>query len=134
MTGEEKYKKNMKYLDKWLLNIEKGKQIADYLKLYRICRIGIYGYGILGKHLARELQGSEFSIIWVMDKSASGDDICGKVVRPNELDRLEDVDLAIIATVADVEEVETILLKFVTGKIISIEELIDSIYMWGNQN
>jgi len=134
MNNEEKYRKNMRCLDKWLSNREKQKWIADYLNTYQIHQVGIYGYGILGRHLVRELLEQDFSIGWVMDRSSSGDDICGNIVRPNDSDKLEDVDMAIITTVADVEEVENVLLKFVTGRIISVEELVDSIYVWGNQN
>ncbi len=134
MTIEERRRRNLRCMDKWLTSLEKGKRITDYLSKYQIHRIGIYGYGMLGKHLVRELQGQNFHISWVMDKSASGDDICKNVVRPDDLDKPEDVDMAIIAAVSDVEEVEALLLKFVTGKIISVEELIDSIYVWGNQN
>ena len=42
--------------------------------------------------------------------------------------------MAVVTSLANVEEMENVLLKFVTGKIVSIEELIDSIYVWGNQN
>lgn len=134
MISEDKLRKNLRCLDKWLLNIEMGKQIADYLHLFQIHRIGIYGYGILGKHLVRELQEKDFHIGWVIDKLASGDGNFNQVVRPDDWEKLEDVDIAIVATVTDVEEVETLLLKFVTGKIISVEELISSVYVWGNQN
>lgn len=133
MSLEDKYRKNMKCLDKWLSNREKGKKIADFLNTYQVYRVGIYGYGMLGKHLVRELQGQNVSIRWVMDRASSGDDNCSNLVRPNDSDKQEDVDMAIITTLADVEEVETFLQSFVTGKIISVEELIDSIYVWGNQ-
>ncbi len=134
MTIEEKRRKNLRCLDKWLLNLEEGKHIADYLSTFQIRRIGIYGYGVLGKHLVRELRGQELSVSWVIDRAVSGDETYGNVARPDDYDNLVDVDLAIIAVVSDVEEVETQLLKFVTGKIISVEELIDSIYVWGNQS
>lgn len=134
MNNEEKLRKNMKCLDKWLSNHEKQKWIADYLKLYRIRQVGIYGYGILGKHLFSELQGQGFPVSWVIDRSFSGDDICCKLVKPEDSDKLEDVDMAVVTSLANVEEMENVLLKFVTGKIVSIEELIDSIYVWGNQN
>jgi hypothetical protein len=132
MTREEKHVKNLICLDKWMSNIEEGKQISDYLRKFQIQRVGIYGYGILGRHLVRELQG--FSVRWVMDRSALGDDIYSNVVRPDDADKQEDVDMAIIAAVSDVEEVETLLIKFVTGTIISVEELIDSVCVWGNQS
>jgi len=132
MTNEDKRNKNLICMDKWMSNLEEGKKITDYLSTFQIHKVGIYGYGVLGKHLVREMQG--LSIVWVMDRSASGDDICDNVARPDVLNEQEDVDMAIIATVSDVEEIETLLLRFVTGKIISVEELIDSIYMWGNQS
>lgn len=134
MTIEEKRRKNLRCLDKWLTNLEEGKHIADYLKKFRIYRVGIYGYGMLGKHLVRELQRRELSVVWVMDRSASGDDSYCNVMRPGDFDKAEDVDIAIIAAISDVEEAEAVLLKFVKGKIISIEELLDSICVWGNQN
>jgi hypothetical protein len=134
MTREDKLRKIMKCLDKWLSNQEEGKHIVDYLNTFQVQGVGIYGYGILGKHLVRELQNQEVSVSWVMDRSASGDMVYGNVTKPDDYDNLADVDLAIIATVSDVEEVEGVLLKFVTGKIISVEELIDSVYVWGNQN
>lgn len=134
MNKEEKYRKNMKCLDRWLTNNEKGKQISSYLNAYQIHRIGIYGYGILGKHLVRELIEQKFPISWVIDRSAYTDDICPSLVRPDALGQLEDVDAAIITSLTEVEEIEAILLDFVTGKIISVEELIDSIYVWGNQS
>lgn len=134
MSGEEKLKRNIRCLDKWLLNLEEGKHIPDYLSAFQIHRIGIYGYGILGKHLVKELQKQDVFVCWVMDRVASGDNTYGNVVRPDDFDKMADVDIAIIAVVSDVEEVEALLLKFVTGRIISVEELVDSVYVWGNQS
>lgn len=132
MGNEEKFQRSMRCLDRWLTNHEKGKKIVDYLNTYQIHRVGIYGYGMLGKHLVRELRAQDFPVSWVVDKSANNDDACCNLIRPNNLDKMEDVDLAIITTLAYVEEVENILLKYVTGRIISVDELIDSVYGWEN--
>lgn len=134
MNKEEKYKKNMQCLDRWLSNNENGKQIADYLNTYQIHRIGIYGYGMLGKHLVRELREQNFPVSWVIDRSSFCDDAGCNLVRPDNSGQLEDVDAAVITSLTNVEEMEDVLLDFVTGKIISVEELIDSIYVWGNQS
>lgn len=134
MNSEQKYRKNMRCLDKWLSNREKDKEIADYLHTYRIGRIGIYGYGILGKHLVRELRSRDYPVSWVVDRAEPDDDACCNLLKPENLEGVEDVDMAIITTLADVEEVEGILRKHVTGRIISVEELIESIYVWGNQS
>lgn len=130
MRNEEKFRKNMNCLDKWLSNYEQDKRIAIYLKARQIQRVGVYGYGILGKHLVRELRQQNFPISWVMDRKAAGDEISGTLMRPDEMDRLEDVDIAVITTLADLEEVENSLLRYLTGEIISVEELIEAIYVW----
>ena len=134
MNNEDKFRKNMKCLDKWLSNRENNKWIADYLNNCQISRVGIYGYGILGKHLVRELQKRDFSIKWVMDRVSMGDETCHDIQRPDHLSELEDVEMAIITSLAAVEDVEALLLQKVTGKVISIEELIDTVFGWGNQN
>lgn len=134
MSSDDKYRKNMRCLDKWLSNNENGKSIADYLKAHQIYRVGIYGYGMLGKHLTRELRLQNYPVSWVMDKFASGDDICRSLLKPIDLALAEEVDMVIITPLTDVEEVEVILRRNVTGRIISMDELIDSIYVWGNQN
>ena len=133
MSNEEKFKKNMKCLDKWLSNRENNKWIADYLNTCGFSRVGIYGYGILGKHLVHELQKRDFSIKWVMDRSSLGDEVYHNIQRPDNLCELEDGEMAIITSLAAVEDVEALLLQSVTGKVISIEELIDAVYVWGNQ-
>jgi len=135
MSNEEKYRKNMRCLDKWMINRENKKSIYAYLvEVYNVHRIGIYGYGILGKHLVRELQEDGCDVVWVMDKTAPKDCAHFNMIRPTEVDRVENVDMAIITTLGAAEEVEAFLMKHVTGRIISIEELIESIYAWGEQN
>ncbi len=133
MNKEKKYRKNMKCLDQWLTAYERGNYISDYLKLYQIKNIGIYGYGMLGKHLVFELRRKNFPIYWVMDRVASGDENHDQIVRPDDWKNLQDVDMAVITTMIDVEEIEMFLMQFISGKILSVEELIGNMYRWGSQ-
>lgn len=133
MTNEEKYRKYMRCLNRWMSNRENGKWVADYLFANQIHWIGIYGYGMLGKHLVHELQTKSFPIKWVMDRSSLGDENYHDIQKPDNLCKLGDVDMVIITSLADVENVEAFLLQSVTGNIISIEELVDSILVWRNQ-
>ena len=134
MRNEEKYRRNMRCLDKWMTNREKGKWIGDYFDTCQFQRVGIYGYGMLGKHLVRELRKKHFHISWVMDKTSSGDEACSSISRPDNINELENVDMVIITSLANVEEIEAFLLEHGMNKVISIEELTDSIYGWRNQN
>lgn len=133
MDIEEKYRRNMECLDRWMGVREKGSSIADYLKCGQIRKVGIYGYGMLGKHLVYELQKKNFPIEWVMDKKSLGDERYSHIIRPNNDIFKKDVDLAIITTLADIEEIEVFLSDFISGQIISVEELINNVYRWRSQ-
>lgn len=135
MSRAETYQKNMRCLDRWMSNRENGKWIADYLNTFHIHKIAIYGYGILGRHLVRELQEKKYPISWVMDKSSLGNEKYSEIIRPEELENCkEKADITIITSLSAVEEVEKLLLGHVSGKVIAIDELIDSIYVWGSQD
>ena len=123
----------MNCLDRWLTAYERGNFIADYLRHCQMNSIGIYGYGMLGRHLVYELQEKGVSIQWVLDRSASGDERYDRILKPESWKNLPDVDMAVITTLADVEEIEMLLADFVTGQIISVEELIENLYRWGRQ-
>lgn len=135
VNNEYKYRKNMRCLDKWMHNREKGKNIAEYLWTCHVNAIGIYGYGILGKHLVWELQEKNYPISWIMDKDSWGDERYCDIVRPDDADSVEKVGLIVITALAAVEEVESFLMKqsIMPVRIISIEELIEAIHVWGNQ-
>lgn len=132
MNREAKLRKIMNCLDKWMSNREQNKWIAEYLRSVSVQKVSIYGLGILGKHLLYELEKNEFPVSWVMDKSAPKKEYA-KIIRPEEVENQEDVDMVIITAVADVEEIEAFLLPKITGKMISIEELIQLVKVWGNQ-
>lgn len=133
MDKEEKYRKNMICLDLWMTAHERGNYIPEYLNDCQIKSVGIYGYGMLGKHLVHELRNKNFPIQWVMDRFSSGDEMYKRIVSPGKWENQKDVDLAVITTLADLEEIEMFLSKFVTGWIISIEELVGNMCRWGLQ-
>lgn len=132
MDQNEKYKKIMKCLDYWLMAHEKGNYVADYLKHCHYKKIGIYGYGVLGRHLVYELMEGKFKIQWVMDKFSTGDEKYEHIIRPDDRESQKDVDIAIITAVTVVEEIEMFLSGFVTGQIISVEELIENMWRWSS--
>lgn len=117
-----------KILNQWMCLKEKKKSIAAYLMEEGIKDIGIYGYGIMGKHLVRDLIGEGLLSFWVVDRQADYDECCSIVRRPDELSKLTNVDLVIVTSVLYIEEIERDLLDKGISKIISIEELVDRAY------
>jgi predicted dinucleotide-utilizing enzyme len=120
-----------KLLNKWMKLKEDEIYIADFLTSKQIFNIGVYGYGVMGKHLIRELNLKQYSVVWVMDQKAQGDMYCKKIVRPGDKESTKDVELIVITSIDYLEEIEFQFLKNGNDKIISIEELIDNVYKWG---
>ena len=133
MSNEEKYRCIMKCMHKWMVNLENKKEIADYLCALGVQYVGVYGYGILGKHLVRELLDKGMTVSWVIDRISGGDAYYSKIIRPDDLDNLEKVDLVVITALADMERVEMLFSGKPDAKIISVDELVDSVFGWGNQ-
>lgn len=72
-ADEEKYKseKNLAYvqaLDKWMGLREQGIHLSDYLKRYHYGKVAVYGIGILGRHLVKELLEDGVDIRYLIDK------------------------------------------------------------------
>lgn len=69
----ERYKgeKNLAYvqaLDKWMGLREQGIHLSDYLKRYDYGKVAVYGIGILGRHLVKELLEDGVDIRYLIDK------------------------------------------------------------------
>jgi 6-phosphogluconate dehydrogenase len=120
-----------KLLNQWMKLKENEVCIADFLTSKRISNIGVYGYGVMGKHLIRELNLKQYKVAWVMDQKAQGDMYCEEIVRPDDKEPTKDIELLVIASIDYPEEIEFQLLQKGYDKMISIEELIDNVYKWG---
>lgn len=57
-----------KVMDEWMTIRERGKSIADFLRVNNYNSVTIYGYGVLGRHLYKELIDSNIEIVAVVDK------------------------------------------------------------------
>jgi UDP-N-acetylmuramoylalanine-D-glutamate ligase len=123
--------REFRMLNRWMCLKEEKIFIADYLEKKGIRRLGIYGYGVMGKHLIRDLAERQYEAAWVMDGNAESDTYCRKIIRPNDKESTDDVDLIVITPIRLMEEIEVTLLKKGNDRIVSIEELVYDTYKWG---
>ena len=117
-----KYFTYSKMLDMWMQIMEEGNSIENILLSRGYRNVAVYGMGILGKHLIRQLKESQVEVKYVIDRNkyVASDGI--EIVTAG--DEMQDIDVIIITPVNEYEEIKIILEQFYLGDIISLESLL----------
>lgn len=132
MPETEKYRRMAHCLDMWLSVKEENKSVGKYLKELGIATVGVYGCGIIGRHLMRELQGNEVQVKWLIDKRMLDDNFFCSVLLADTVTDLQEVDIAINTALGNAEEVERFLQEKGIRRIISADEVIERVRYGGN--
>lgn len=56
--------------DRWLYMEQNGRTVENYLCKNQYYKIGIYGYGMIGRHLFFNLLNSRIEVDYIIDKNA----------------------------------------------------------------
>jgi len=115
------FSKAMKCFHYWMTLRENNKSVADYLLQNDMKNVAIYGYGALGKHLVAELDNSEISIKYIIDRNVRLKHLKYDIKQLEDI--LPEVDVIIVTPVDEFENIYFELKKHVTCKIISLLEL-----------
>ena len=65
-----KYDKFWHILDRWMKLKEAGKNLSPYFKIREINEVAVYGCGMLGRHLIKELERTGIKISFLIDQNA----------------------------------------------------------------
>lgn len=117
-----RYEKYWKVFDAWMRIREQGKRMDCYLSEQGIKTVGIYGAGMMGKHLIAELSGSKVETVFAIDQKADFIKASISIYRPDEA--FPEVDAVVIAVLFDVEGIKKAIQKRLNCKIISLEKII----------
>lgn len=117
-----RYEKYWKIFDAWMNLREQGKKIENYLVSEDIRRIGIYGVGMMGKHLITELSDSKVEVVYGIDQNAELIKDYIHIYRPDEV--IPDVDAIVITALFEVEKIKKNIEGKRNCKILLLEEII----------
>lgn len=120
--------KNLFYLhllDKWMRLRENRCSVAEYLSVRNYGSVAIYGYGLLGKHLYKELIDSDINIKYLIDRQGEQLNINVKVYLPSEI--MPKVDAVLVSAVYDYDEIYRLLRDKKIGKILSLETILSEL-------
>lgn len=113
-------------LDVWMSNIENNKNVRVYFENKGYTNIAIYGMGILGKHLKRQLEDTYVNCLYYIDHDT---------IYYNDLEiKLDDIksigislDVIVVTPIMEYKEIKKKLSKICDFNIASIEEVILSV-------
>lgn len=120
----ERYRGYWKVLDQWLCIKEIGKSVSEYLNANNVRQIAIYGVGMLGKHLIKELENTEINIAYCVDRFVNSSENDYKTYSMDE--KLPNVDAIIVTVIYDFENIRNQISKKFDGEIISLDTLINN--------
>lgn len=116
------YESYWKLLDTWLYLKEENILLKKYLLQRNINSIAIYGMGILGKHLLKELEFSEIEVPYAIDRKAEALHMGVKMYSPE--DEFPMVDAIVVTATYAFFDIQNQLKKRGYKNIISLEEVI----------
>ncbi len=118
-----KYKKLFGIMDKWLFLVQTDKAcFGSFLEKEGIRSVAVYGMAALGKHLLQQFRKEHIDAAFGIDRHVGRYGSGFMIYRPQE--SFPDVD-AIVITAYDAAAVTEMLRRKYTGRIYSLEEILD---------
>lgn len=112
----------MQIMNQWIIVKQKNKTLVDFFTHNNYKKIAVYGMSYLGERLVDELEGSDISIIYAVDKNAENIYAPFDVMKPD--DALPEVDALIVTPFFFFDEIERELESKVDCPIVSIEDVV----------
>lgn len=118
-----KYKKYYLMMIVWMDMAAKGFRLDEYLTSLGYRKIAVYGGGDMGKHLIRQLMGTEIAVQYVIDKTAFPVQVdMLPVYRPE--DTLPSADAIIVTPICEYLKIKEKISEQMKCPVISLEDII----------
>ena len=124
ITKKEEY---IQVLEKWLFDRQNGCRLEDYLIKHGIYIVGIYGYGVLGRLLYKELKESSVTIKCIFDRNLRQGPENIPVINPSKKMDLLGMDAIIVTPICEFEKIKEELKITNSVRILSLEDILAEI-------
>lgn len=119
ISNEKQY---LNVMHQWFILKERGLPLSDLLRKYNIDNVAVYGMGIIGRHVVRELEGSGIVVSYGIDQKNIDSYKGVDVFTPK--DPLQAVDAVINTVVWSHEEIRKLLGEKMDVLVLSLEDLV----------
>lgn len=125
----DKYHKIAKCMDLWMDLREKDYSINNFFLSRNVQKVGIYGYGILGRHLIWELEQSNIDIMCILDRRAESiKNAHYPLYLPEDIGNIDQPDLIVVCAVNDFDVIEASLCEKTHVSLISMDTILKECY------
>lgn len=114
-------------LEKWMQLRDAKKPIADYLHRNGIQSVAIYGIGMFGKHLIKELLGSKVTISYLIDKNKEIDSFGLPLL--GLMDTYPSVDLIIVTPIGLYSVIRREIKQYCAYPMCALEYIINEMFL-----
>lgn len=121
-TRSDKFVGYFELFDRWLSKKNQGGGLESYFIAHQYQTIAIYGMGVVGKHLYRELCDSDIIVKYAIDKKMV--EFGTKLPMLVLGEKLPKVDVIVVTATFAYEEIKKELETFTADRIISIDDVL----------
>lgn len=121
LVKNARYESYWRVLDAWMNLKEEGISLADYFLSHQIHSIAVYGMGMLGKHLLKELEGKAVRISYVVDRKS---EIQSSFVSYTPDEKWPEVEAVVVTATYAFSEISKQIKEKGFKRVISLEEII----------
>lgn len=118
--------KNLNMVNQWLILKMKGMNISSSLREDGVRKIAVYGMGINGRHLVRELCDTDIEIVYALDQKKMPPFMGINIIKPET--EIPKVDLIVNSVIYAQAEVCKKIEKISDCPVVSLEDLVFESY------
>lgn len=110
------------FMNQWTRLLQDGKAVADYFRRNNYKKIAIYGFGLVGETLERELRETEIEVAYIIDQNAEYMYAPTNIILPQDI--YDDVEILVVTSFEKANELVEYLQARSKGKVIFIGDIL----------
>ena len=110
-------------MNQWTNVKQANRNLEEYFLKNELRKIAIYGMGLMGQQLIKELKDSSIETAYGIDRNSDGIVSGIKVVTMDE--ELADVDAVVVTVLKEFDEIRDALTKKLNGSVVAIEDILN---------
>ena len=116
----------LEMMNQWFILKQEGKGIDNFLRKKGYYRVAVYGLALYGRHVIRDLEGTDIKVLYGIDQKKVNPYKGVKVLQPTK--ELPAVDVILNTVLRDHSNIEKALAKITDIPVLNLEDVVFESY------